>query len=340
MGRWRFVSADEAHHWFWPLAGKFSATAFGILVRPRLDGQAGWCMGEWRNNKLHAGYGAEEWRDKWGRLPLRGTALNDSLFGSPLAVFGSATWRWMGEVADGQPHGRGSIFSVGLDVAGRVKCVGRWHHGALVEGTATTRTGHTYRGQFLDGLFHGRGRLELRTGLVYDGDWISGHPFGHGVLDATHIADLGDLPHCATAPQTSRWSLAGRYEGEWCNGMRHGTGVHLWPDGRTYTGAWFMNLPHGHGAHVGADGLAWEGEWSAGMRCGRGSSKTAAGATVSQGWWLADRRVSRHVYRHHQRTGKLRCRASCWVRNVGHTLATTAGNTWWRAKRGLPIIKT
>ncbi len=37
------------------------------------------------------------------------------------------------------------------------------------------------------------------------------------------------------------------YDGEWKNGMKHGTGVHKYQSGNMYQGEWVDNVRHGQG---------------------------------------------------------------------------------------------
>ena len=44
-------------------------------------------------------------------------------------------------------------------------------------------------------------------------------------------------------------------------GMRHGEGVQVWPDGAKYEGQWMKNQANGKGKFWHADGDVYEGEW-------------------------------------------------------------------------------
>ena len=68
-----------------------------------------------------------------------------------------------------------------------------------------------------------------------------------------------------------------RYEGEWRDGNRHGTGTASWPDGTEYTGTFVNGERHGEGAIVTPSGFRYEGEWVNGEMSGRGVATYANG---------------------------------------------------------------
>ena len=61
-----------------------------------------------------------------------------------------------------------------------------------------------------------------------------------------------------------------RYIGERLDGVPHGYGTCVTPDGDMYNGDWFGGLPHGEGIYFWADGVAYIGTWRNGIRHGRG----------------------------------------------------------------------
>ena len=82
---------------------------------------------------------------------------------------------------------------------------GRPHgHGTFIDAS----NGDSYEGEWLDGLYHGKGRLVKRNGIVYDGDFKEGLKHGHGVL------------HWPSNP-----SAVPRYEGSFKEDRKHGDGI-------------------------------------------------------------------------------------------------------------------
>ncbi len=77
--------------------------------------------------------------------------------------------------------------------------------------------GGQFSGELANGSPHGRGRLRLSDGTIYEGEWSAGKPHGKGKL--------------VTAGGAS-------YSGEFDRGRRHGYGIYVRPDGKTEKGLW------------------------------------------------------------------------------------------------------
>ncbi|KAJ1446102.1 hypothetical protein M885DRAFT_547731 [Pelagophyceae sp. CCMP2097] len=76
--------------------------------------------------------------------------------------------------------------------------------------------GDAYRGDWLDGLQHGFGRLNYADGAVYEGGWFRGEHDGTG---------------------TKTWIDGIRYAGDWRRGVMHGQGRYTMADGYVMDGA-------------------------------------------------------------------------------------------------------
>ena len=76
-------------------------------------------------------------------------------------------------------------------------------------------------------------------------------------------------------------AIEDRYDGEWLNGLRHGYGVSICPNGDRYEGEWRNNEEHGRGtATWGAGrwkGDRYDGDWVEGERTGKGIYYLASG---------------------------------------------------------------
>jgi antitoxin component YwqK of YwqJK toxin-antitoxin module len=77
--------------------------------------------------------------------------------------------------------------------------------------------GGVYKGELLDGVPHGLGRLILPTGAKYEGSWQNGKPHGRG---------------------TVYYPGGGIYEGEIKEGRRDGYGHYRGSDGKNLNGLW------------------------------------------------------------------------------------------------------
>ena len=72
-------------------------------------------------------------------------------------------------------------------------------------------------------------------------------------------------------------SKAFKYQGEFLEGLKHGTGVYVWDNGDRYDGNFSQDRPDGRGKYHFANGDTYEGEVKAGVIVGRGSYTTKAG---------------------------------------------------------------
>ena len=124
---------------------------------------------------------------------------------------------YVGEVKDGNPHGKGKITVSDEEV--------RSYEGDWVEGIPCGRgifcftNGNIYEGEVYDAVPQGKGIMKYADGTVYEGDVDCGIPHGTGKMTFAN----GDI-----------------YEGEWKDGAYHGKGRYMWKDG-TYKDGIFVN---------------------------------------------------------------------------------------------------
>ena len=100
-----------------------------------------------------------------------------------------------------------------------------------------------YQGEMRDGRPNGRGRLEIRSGEVFEGDWVNGALEGSGI----HVDAAGD-----------------RYEGEFVGGVAQGPGRLMAKTGEIFSGAFRNGLKHGKGKTTLAGGTTYVSEWAFG----------------------------------------------------------------------------
>lgn len=116
------------------------------------------------------------------------------------------------------------------------------------EGRLDYANGMYYQGQFKDGLFEGRGKWRGASGETYTGTFHRGLFEGQGEL----LYDGG-----------------GRYEGGFKQGRMHGEG-HLQQGGMSYRGEFRDNRYHGLGTLEMADGSRYQGRFVRGEPQGEG----------------------------------------------------------------------
>eukprot|EP00118_Oscarella_pearsei_P008945 m.48715 g.48715 ORF g.48715 m.48715 type:complete len:512 (+) comp33913_c0_seq8:81-1616(+) len=144
------------------------------------------------------------------------------------------------------------------------------------EGEAVFIGGHIYRGQFCNGVMHGKGIYTWNDGVQYEGDfeestitgegtytWADGSKYTGHVVNG--IRQGYGMFYCASCPSV--------YKGEWLKGMRHGQGEIYFDETRTsyYKGDWVENRREGKGERKYQSGNVYIGEWRKSRRHGKGS---------------------------------------------------------------------
>lgn len=91
----------------------------------------------------------------------------------------------------------------------------------------------------------------LIDGCTYEGSVYNNKPSGRGRLESEDLV----------------------YEGEWCDGLRHGYGTETCTSGESYVGEWREGKYNGRGELKGSDGSEYKGEFVRGKFHGRGMYK-------------------------------------------------------------------
>lgn len=106
------------------------------------------------------------------------------------------------------------------------------------------------------------GPVCLDQGIVYIGQWKLGGMIGMSNMTSSN-------------------------QNEVINGVRHGKGKQIWPDGSVYEGFWSEDQADGYGRLVHADGDYYEGEWQNDKAHGKGKYVHPDGAYY-EGDWVKD----------------------------------------------------
>lgn len=158
------------------------------------------------------------------------------------------------------PHGRGRM---NYHLQGRFYegdwNMGHWHGFGIIRNAF----GDYYRGQVVNDLKEGNGRLEHTDGRVFEG------------LFRSDDAVKGTL----TFPDGAR------YVGELNDGKRHGAGIYYFGDGSRYEGQTVNNFFEGKGKMIWEDGGYYEGEWAQGEIDGYGKELHPNGSLRHEGLW-------------------------------------------------------
>ena len=157
--------------------------------------------------------------------------------------------------------------------------------------------GAVYRGHLsAEALRHGCGRMAYSGGDVYEGEWESNQRSGVGLFVAAESVYVGDWADDKYEGIGKLVQANGSvYEGEFQNGMPHGSGwsSYLWESADegahefaaddesahwlVYDGSWLQAQRHGHGQLTYPDGSTYEGQWQDGRRVGSGRYVLATG---------------------------------------------------------------
>ena len=130
--------------------------------------------------------------------------------------------------------------------------------------------GASYEGQFKDGQWHGQGAWQGATGDRYEGAFEHGLFHGHGRFSfADDGVYEGEFRHGSLNGQGSYRHLGTHYKGEFQEGLYHGTGTLHGEDGATHSGRFVKGRPHGQGIRVDARGT-YSGNFQDGLLEGEG----------------------------------------------------------------------
>ncbi|MDX5371480.1 MAG: caspase family protein [Pseudomonadaceae bacterium] len=177
----------------------------------------------------------------------------------------------------------------------------------LLPPDAVLPDGGRYRGQLVDGLLQGEGRIDYANGAYYSGHFhnglFEGHGEWHGAQGDSYVGQFqqglfhgqgklsdGNGTHYEGAFARGRMHGEGHlrqgglsYRGEFANGRYHGLGTLEWPDGSRYQGRFVRGKANGEGLRSNAEG-EFSGTFKDGLLQGEGSYRGADGERYSGGF--------------------------------------------------------
>ncbi len=150
--------------------------------------------------------------------------------------------------------------------------------------------GRSYSGNFVDGHPQGHGIEQYPDGSSYDGDWVDGRRDGEGTLNLADGSRYdGQFENDARSGTGMFQSHAGRYQGQWLNDMPQGMGHFAYTDGAFYDGYWGAGRRNGEGIYRRPDGSRYEGDWRNDTPDGFGRLIEADGFTYVGAWLEGER---------------------------------------------------
>ncbi|GFR82095.1 MORN repeat-containing protein 1 [Elysia marginata] len=108
-----------------------------------------------------------------------------------------------------------------------------------------------YEGEWMKGKKHGHGKLLMKDGTYYEGQFINGEINGNGYKYFS--------------------SSKAKYTGQFLNGEMHGHGIMTYCNGNVYEGQWYKNKKQGFGILRTSDKAVYEGTFHGHVRDGEGT---------------------------------------------------------------------
>lgn len=147
------------------------------------------------------------------------------------------------------------------------------------EGRLDHPDGSWYRGGFLDGVRHGQGEWHGANGERYVGSFENGAFEGLGILeeaDGTRY-EGGFKVNRFHGQGLLRWPDGSTHQGRFENGQANGQGERSGPAGARYSGIYRNDALEGEGTFSGADGERYSGGFAQDSFDGEGRYQSAAG---------------------------------------------------------------
>ncbi|XP_005092118.1 uncharacterized protein LOC101861022 isoform X3 [Aplysia californica] len=133
-----------------------------------------------------------------------------------------------------------------------------------------------YEGEWMKGKKHGHGKLLMKDGTYYEGQFVNGEINGHGYKFFA--------------------SSEAKYTGQFLNGEMHGHGIMNYKNGNIYEGQWYKNKKQGFGILRTGERSVYEGSFQSHCREGEGTQtydstyKNLSNGDRFEGFWVMDQR--------------------------------------------------
>ncbi|XP_042199700.1 MORN repeat-containing protein 1 isoform X2 [Callorhinchus milii] len=169
---------------------------------------------------------------------------------------------------------------------------GEWKAGKKHgHGKLMMRDGSYYEGQFVNGEINGNGvRYWAATGNTYYGEFKEGEVLGFGVMKYADGSQYDGEFHYGVRIGHALLMDSHRqtYRGSFHNDKKHGEGEMSYENGDHYQGDWVLDQRQGHGVLHCADGSVYEGQWRNDLFNGQGCMTHCSGI-VYDGMWINGR---------------------------------------------------
>ena len=144
----------------------------------------------------------------------------------------------------------------------------------------------SYRGEFKNGKFHGKGLYLFKNDAGYDGQWKDGMFDGIGTFKFENGTKyVGEFKKDLRNGKGYVEQINGsKFEGQWKNDVLVGVVTATYADGSVYVGTLKDGLPDGKGTKTLKSGATYTGQWKSGAMDGRGIFTFETGEKLSGIW--------------------------------------------------------
>jgi len=186
-------------------------------------------------------------------------------------------------------------------------CTYRWLFGCLSNEVASLNSSkfsglgtlcdqtRLYVGEWKNGKYEGKGILHKKIqNTIYCGEWKEGESCGKGSYSSLSFKSSGQWLHdklngCGVEVYLKKFQDKDeKYEGEFLNGKRSGSGCYSYWNGDRYEGSWLEDSKTGLGSYIWASGAKFIGHFVENDREGHGKFIWPNGE-MREGEWEADK---------------------------------------------------
>lgn len=153
-------------------------------------------------------------------------------------------------------------------------------------GTQTYSSGHSYVGEWKDGIRYGQGTFTFVSGAEYVGGWKHDRRNGQGTETYRGNKYVGEYKDDMKNGQGTFTDEKGnKYVGEFKDDMKNGQGTFTFADGNKYVGEYKNDLKNGQGTFSVANNNKYVGEFEDDKLNGKGTLYAPNGSIIEQGIW-------------------------------------------------------
>ena len=205
--------------------------------------------------------------------------------------------RYVGQVLNGKPHGKGIVYFNSDDKLTRVSYEGDWVDGKWTgKGIMKWKDGYKYDGEWKNFRFDGQGTYYWVNGNKYVGNYENGKRQGQGTYYyANGNKYVGNFENDKRQGQGTFYGAKGdKFVGNWKDDEKDGEGIEYFANGDRFEGYYENGIINGSGKYYWKNGNRYEGIWKDGHRNGSGTFYYTNG-DKDMGTYINDKREGKWV---------------------------------------------